>query len=45
MFSQALSQAWQEKQPLVMAGTAGPGTAAPVTEGGAEACGPDGCAI
>ena len=37
MFSQALNQAWQEKQPLVMAGTG--------SDGGAEACGPDGCAI
>ena len=43
MFSQALTQAWHEKQPLVMAGA---GTGAPKSsDGGAEACGPDGCTV
>jgi predicted DsbA family dithiol-disulfide isomerase len=39
MFSQALAQAWQERQQLVMAGTAAPGT------DGGESCGPEGCAV
>ena len=34
-FTAALEQAWQESQPLVMAGTGDSG----------EACGPDGCAV
>jgi hypothetical protein len=43
MFSQALNQAWQESQPLVMAGTGAPGSEG--NAGGAGTCGPDGCAI
>jgi predicted DsbA family dithiol-disulfide isomerase len=43
MFTQALNQAWQESQPLVMAGTGAPGSEG--NAGGAGTCGPDGCAI
>lgn len=47
-FSMALEQAWQEAQPLVMVGSPksdGGTTGAEAGAAGAEACGPDGCAV